>query len=230
MQISNLTLEILKNFSAINPIFTFDGDGTILRTQSPLKDLVAFVEVEEQFPEFHIYDMRSFLSTVGLVGDGANFEFGQTDVRITSQTGKKKAVYAFCSKDLVEPPKKTVNTPVPDLVVDLTKDIISGIINAARTVGVTEITFKPAGPNTVLLCATAAKNEGNPNTFSVEVEAERTPTDDKSYVFKIESFKFIPANYTVSISSVKARGIAEFKTVLGNGKTLRYWTSAAVAA
>lgn len=226
MQISSLTIEILKNFSTINPIFTFDGEGNVLRTQSPLKDVVAFVEVEEQFPEFHIYDMRSFLSTVSLVGDGANFEFGKTAVQISNQTDKKKATYAFCSKDLVDAPKKSANIPAPDLVVSLSKETITGILNAARTIGVTEIVFRPVGETSVLLCASAAKNEGNPNTFSVEVEAEQSPGEGKEYVFKVESFKFIPANYTVSISS---RGIAEFKTTLGNGKILRYWTPVVVS-
>jgi hypothetical protein len=226
MQISALTIEILKNFSAINPIFTFDGEGQVLRTQTPLKDLVAHCEIDEQLPEFHIYDLRSFLATVGLIGDSADFDFSSNAVKITSLTGKRKANYAFCSKDLVEAPKKSANIPPPDLVVEITKEQMTGILNAARTIGVGDIAFRTKGSDAVLLCAEAAKNDGNPNTFEIELEAQKSPGDGKSFSFKVENFRFVPATYTVSIS---LRGIAEFKTVLGNGKVLKYWTPVVVS-
>lgn len=226
MQISQLTIELLKNFSAINPIFTFDGDGNVLRTQTPLKDLIAHVEIDETLPEFHIYDLRSFLSTVSLIGENADFEFGPNSVKIASSSGKRKANYAFCSKDLVEAPKKSANIPAPDLIFEVTKENLAGIVNAAKTIGVDEIVIRTQDDDTILLCAEASKNEGNPNTVSIELDAQKTPGAGKSFSFKVESFRFVPATYTVSIS---LRGIAEFKTVLGNGKVLKYWTPVVVS-
>lgn len=226
MQISPLTIELLKNFSAINPIFTFDGTDQVLRTQTQLKDLIAHVEIDESLPEFHIYDLRSFLSTIALVGDNPDFEFTNDAVKLTSTSGKRKATYAFCSKDLVDVPKKSANIPPGDLVVELTKENLTSILNAARTMSVGEIVFQTGADDSVFLQASAAKSEGNPNTFSLELEATKSPGAGKSFTFKVESFRFIPATYTVSIS---LKGIAEFKTVLGNGKVLKYWTPVVVS-
>lgn len=224
MQISGLTLEILKNFSAINPIFSFDGDGNVIRTKSAGGEIVAFCEIEESLPEMYIYDLRAFLQTISLVGENASFEFNPNGVVINSQVGKRKANFAFCAKELVVPVKKTANIPPADVVVEISKETMNGILTAARTIGVSEIVVRQNG-STLLLCAEAAKNEGNSNSFSIELDAVTTPGNSKSFSFKVDSFKFISAAYTLSISD---KGIAEFKTVLGNGKALKYWTPVTV--
>lgn len=224
MQISPITIEILKNFSTINPIFSFDGEGNTIRCKSPTGEIVAFCEIEESLPEFYIYDLKSFLQTITLVGETPNFDFGSTAVEISNPTAKKKAHYSYCAKELVDPPKKTVNFPEADLILELSKDTMVSILNAARTIGVSSICIRQNGSN-VLLCAEADKGEGNNNRFSIELDTLKSPGTSDSFSFKVDSFRFIPAGYTLKISS---RGIAEFATQLGNGKILRYFTPVSV--
>ena len=66
MKLSKGTLDILKNFSNINPSITFK-EGQELSTLSIQKNILSRAVVEETFPRnFAIYDLQQFLSGVSL--------------------------------------------------------------------------------------------------------------------------------------------------------------------
>jgi len=75
MKISKETLEVLKNFSAINPNLVI-SEGNKLSTIAEAKNIMASTEVSETFPkEVGIYDLNEFLSAHSLIED-ADLEFG----------------------------------------------------------------------------------------------------------------------------------------------------------
>ena len=66
MKLSEKTFNLLKNFSSINQSILFK-EGKSLRTMSVMKNILAEVEVEEDFPkDFAIYDLVQFLNNVSL--------------------------------------------------------------------------------------------------------------------------------------------------------------------
>ena len=66
MKLSDSTLSVLKNFSTINQSILFK-QGKRLRTISVMKNILAEVTVEEEFPkDFGIYDLNQFLNGMGL--------------------------------------------------------------------------------------------------------------------------------------------------------------------
>ena len=66
MKLSDSTVNILKNFSNINQSLLFK-EGKKLRTISVMKNILAEVEVTEDFPkDFGIYDLNQFLNGLSL--------------------------------------------------------------------------------------------------------------------------------------------------------------------
>ena len=67
MQLSNDTVEVLKNFSTINPNLVIEP-GQKVKTISESKTVMASAEIVEDFPEqVGIYDLNEFLSVLNLV-------------------------------------------------------------------------------------------------------------------------------------------------------------------
>jgi len=66
MQISNQTIEVLKNFAMINPSIAFQS-GNVLQTVATNKTIMAKAELADSFPSAGaIYDLSRFLGVVSL--------------------------------------------------------------------------------------------------------------------------------------------------------------------
>ena len=66
MEVSDTTLNVLKNFATINPSLLFPA-GDKLATLSPKKNIMAKAKIEESIPKrFAIYDLNQFLGVVSL--------------------------------------------------------------------------------------------------------------------------------------------------------------------
>ena len=88
MKISNDTLEILKNFASINSNILVK-EGNTLTTISPIKNVMATVNVSETFnTEFGIWDLNKFLGTVSLF-EAPEFLFEEKSVTINSQKNNR---------------------------------------------------------------------------------------------------------------------------------------------
>jgi len=75
MKLSENTVEVLKNFSTINPSLSF-RQGNVLRTVSPQKNILASSVVEETFPvDFAIYELNQFLGLNSIFENG-DISFG----------------------------------------------------------------------------------------------------------------------------------------------------------
>ena len=69
MKISSETLNILKSYTTINPSIYVEP-GSIIKTISPQKTIVASAEVDDVFDSnFGIYDLNQFLSVTTLFED-----------------------------------------------------------------------------------------------------------------------------------------------------------------
>ena len=79
MKISKETIEVLKNFSAINPNLVIK-EGNNLSTIADAKNIMASVVVKESFDsEVGIYDLNEFLSALNLIDD-PDLNFGENSV------------------------------------------------------------------------------------------------------------------------------------------------------
>ena len=99
MNVSNETIEVLKNFAGINPNIVI-SPGQKLKTISEAKNIMAEADITEDFPvEFGIYDLHEFLSVINLV-DTPVLNFGDSSVRITD--GRLNVNYFYSEKDILQ--------------------------------------------------------------------------------------------------------------------------------
>ena len=69
MKLDTKTVNVLKNFSTINPSILFK-EGCILDTMAPNKGIIAKAVVPSNFPKrFAIYNLSKFLGCMSLIND-----------------------------------------------------------------------------------------------------------------------------------------------------------------
>lgn len=215
MKLSGDTINVLKNFGAINQGILFKK-GNILRTISSQKNVLAQVKVSEEFPEeFGVYDLNNFLSVVSLHKDDTTFEFDDKHVLIVGKSGRSKIKYRFCDKtQIVVAPDKELEVPNPEITFHLSNDDLEWVLRAANVLSSPQIAVESDGSkiNIVTLDTT---NDAS-HTDSLEI-GDGNGSKYKM-IFRTENIsKLMQGSYDVSISS---KGISHFR----NGeKELQYW-------
>lgn len=215
MRISDNTMNVLKNFSTINPSLAFKAGNTI-RTVSEQKNILAQAVVEENFPvDFAIYELNQFLGLASLF-ENADYAFGEMDVTIRDENNKSRSRYTYTDSSMVtSPPEKNIDMPNPDISFTASADDLKAVVSAANQLGLPEVVVR-GGATGISLVATDTKNPTS-NEYSRDVAPQNGATFDM--VFKTENLKFIPGDYEVKISKA---GISHFRNTSGH---IEYWVA-----
>ena len=81
MKLSKETIEVLKNYGAINQGMYF-RQGKFLKTVNSHKNILTSAQIDEEIPvNFGVYDINNFLSVISL-DETPEFEFSSNDVKI----------------------------------------------------------------------------------------------------------------------------------------------------
>jgi hypothetical protein len=211
MKLSDVTFDVLKNFSTINQSLAFKA-GNVIRTVSPQKNILAQATVSESFPkDFAIYELNQFLGLVSLFDD-ADLEFDTNNMVIAEGTAKANYTYADPSMITAQPPEKNIELPSVEVQFKMTKEDYRKVQNGANQLQLPEVVVR--GRNGIVeLVATDTKNPTS-NEFSRSVGENGA---DFQFIFKTENLKFLQMDYDVEISS---KGIAHFK-----GEGVEYWVA-----
>ena len=103
MNISENTMQILKNYSSINPNF-IARKGNTITTISEAKNILSSCSVEEEFEQdVGIYDLNEFLSVLSLV-EQPKLLMEEKWVMISDQTGRSKIKYFFTDPEMLTSP------------------------------------------------------------------------------------------------------------------------------
>jgi hypothetical protein len=202
MKLSETTLNILKNFSAINQSIKITG-GTTISTIAPTKTVLAKAEVPDLFDRpFCIYDLNRFLSILSMFED-PEITLDTTSLIISDAktgNGLQKVTYRYCDeKVIVAAPANDVNFPKPDVSFTLTQKDIAKVNKAAGVLQLPEIAIVGEEGN-LYLRSVNSKDAGS-DAFNVLVGESDT---DFVATFKPEYFsKLIAGDYEVEVSSKK---------------------------
>lgn len=214
MKLSKHTLNMLKNFSDINMSIEIKK-GSVLRTVSVQKNILAQAELEDEFPkDFAIYELNRFLGAVSLFDD-PELEFNAKSVNIG--TTKHSADYVYCDPSMiVTPPENNINFPDPEVKFTLTQESLSQVMRASNVLGTPEIAIEGGPhPNDSIRIKALDVNNDSTDTFQVVLDEKSGHTF--RFVFKTENMKMVSGNYDVEISS---KGISHFSL---QGTKLQYW-------
>lgn len=209
MNLSESTIQVLRNFSSINPSIQF-REGDVLKTISPTKTIVAKAKLDDHIDStFAIYNLSRFLGVVSMF-DSPTYVLEEKKVTISS-AGGSRVQYTFADPStIVVPPDRELDIGEPDVVFDLAQEKFVEIMKAAGVLSLPD--FVIAGEDgQIILRVTDTKNKGS-DKYDIVVGST-----DKVFnaVFRLENMKILPHDYTVSISS---KGISNFKT-----DDLEYW-------
>lgn len=197
MKISKETLDVLKNFSAINPNLVLK-EGNKISTIAEAKNIMAAVEVTETFPkEVGIYDLNEFLSALSLIDD-PTFEFGDDAVQIKSSSGS--LTYRYADTSVLTSPQKEVTMPPSEVSIRLTADDIAQIRKAGGALGHSVFSITRDNDDVIQL-QVKDPNNSSANVYSREIHNGVVEGSTFDLQFLISNLKLIPGDYDINISS-----------------------------
>lgn len=211
MQIDVDTLNILKNFSKINPSIVIQ-EGNVLKTISPTKTIMAKAKIKTEFPKrFAIYELDRFLANLSMFESSPNFEFNERHVDLVDSKRRSKLKYVYADENTVtKAPDKEISLPTVDVKFTLKDDDLKAVEKVGGINALPEIVIAGDGEKVYIQAADTKNPTGT--MFSVDIGET-----DKTFraIFKAENIKIIPGDYDVSISS---KGISHFV-----GKEVEYY-------
>lgn len=198
MQLSDDTVNVLKNFSGINQNIMI-RQGNTLKTISEAHNILAHAHVAEEFPQdFGIYDLNEFIGVMGLV-DSPNLEFNNDFVKVGDASGRSNVKYYFSSPDTLTTPNKDITMPSSEVKFTLDGDTLNKLKSAASALGHNEVSIKPN--NGVLTLYVIDNENSTSNAYQIDIDGEYDEGANFNFVVNIGNLKIIPGDYEVQIST-----------------------------
>lgn len=200
MKLSNETVNLLKNYSTINPSVLFK-QGNTLSTISPTRTVFAKAEIKEEVPQqFAIAELNKFLGVLSMFRD-PELKFHDNYLEVCSETKKVRYTYAELSA-IITPPEKELKFPDPEVEFDLKSDDLSAVIKALSVLSLPELAITGNG-NEVEIQAISSKNS------TADSYSQAVAKTDKKFraILKTENLKLLNKDYKVSV----AKNIVKFE-------------------
>jgi hypothetical protein len=194
MKLSENTINLLKNYAAINPMILVK-EGNVLSTISPSRSILAKATVEESFPQqFAIYELPRFLGVLSLFKE-PDIEFGEKQLRIVS--GRQSVNYTYADPStIISPPNKEIVFPGAEVEFEVSQQDLQRLVRATGVLQLKSVAVIGDGEK-IFIAAASAKNP-TADHFSIEVGE----TDKRFEIFYSADniIKLISADYNVKIS------------------------------
>ncbi|AFD02994.1 gp45 sliding clamp DNA polymerase accessory protein [Synechococcus phage metaG-MbCM1] len=198
------TIEVLKNFCAINKSIVIKPGNTI-STLSINKNILAIAEVQEQFEsEISIYDLGLFVNGLSLFDQPKIDTNSKSFVVVSDEVGRSKTRFFYADPEIItQAPEEEIKLPDMDVHFHLDSETHKQLNKAAAIYQLPDLCLFGDGEE-MNLCVTDKKNETS-NNFSVKVGN----TDQTfCYCFRVENLKLLAGAYDVSVSS---KNVAKFQ-------------------
>ena len=216
MKLSENTLEVLKNYAAINPGLFFKK-GNLLRTVSKEKTVLAEATIDETMPvDFGIHELTQLLSILSLHKDSPELSIDGNNLVITGIEGRSKITYRCCDESNIKmPPSKNIVVPSEDATFLLSQTDMEWALKCASVLGCPNIAVVGQGGFLSLQLLDGANDSSHTDTLKVETHTG----PDCFFMFKTENWKMLPGTYKVTISS---KGVAHFENT---ARKIQYWVA-----
>jgi hypothetical protein len=213
MKLTKKTLDVLKNFSTINSNFYAAG-GPLIKTISPMQNILAESVIDQELPEFGIYDLSEFLSVLSLYEDpDLQFSADWVDISWPSKSGTSVRFH-FASKRILTISDKSIDISDFTVSVDLPKTLLADTIRSGAVLQLSDIVLKSDGNRTTF--GIVDKKDGNKNTHLTSIPDAPESVPYEIY-FKRENLKMVADNYVLSVSP---QGISKFTS-----DNIVYWVA-----
>lgn len=193
MQLSKVTVEILKNMATINPGIVI-RPGNQLATMNIMKSVFVSATVPDEFPvEFAIYDLNELLTSIQAF-ETPDIEF--FDDHMVIRGNGDEVEYRFSQASvIVSPGEKKIVLPSSDKEFKLSKVHLDRINKFSSIHKLKELKIDCD-------CITLMNRNGSGNKYKIKVDINCDEGTVPSYM-KVENLNFIPVDYDVAISNKK---------------------------
>lgn len=193
MKFSDNTINVLKNFAAINSGVILKS-GNFQRTISPEKSILVEAKLEDDLPvDFGIYDLNQFLANVVTLNN-PDIVFSNESVKMDD--GSFQLNYYSCAQNLiVSPPDKKLVMDGVDVDFELTKDSAKKLLQLASLNNLPNLSV--IGKDGDLLLQVHERSNDTSNYASTKLGES---SKDFIATFKTDNLKIIPDDYNVKIS------------------------------
>lgn len=214
MQLTDTTINVLRNYASINPNIVFN-EGSTLKTISVARNVLSTTELHEAFPQkFGIYDLNEFLNVINLV-DEPRLKFEKDYVLVTDKSGRSAIKYHFSDPEMLTSPGNVINMPEAEVKFTLDSATLDKVKKAASALGHDEISISPT--QGAIRISVVDSEDATSNTFSIDVEGEYPEEVDFNFILNVNNIKVVSEDYDVEISS---KLISHFK---GKQSTIEYF-------
>ena len=93
---------------------------------------------------------QSFLQLLSLLGNDAEFDFGEKSVTISGNGASATYNYADASM-IISPPEKDISMPNPEIVFDLSTDLLAKLQKASSVLSLPDLVLESDG-NGYFIC------------------------------------------------------------------------------
>jgi len=198
MQLSETTLQLLKNYAAINSNIVINP-GNKIKTISEAKNILASADVAEQFPQqLGIYDLNEFLGVLSLV-DKPTLKFDQDYIIVSDSSGRSNIKYFLSDPEMLTTSARDIDLPTCEVTFTLDAATLQRVKRAAATLGHPSMAIQPDSGSIKL--SIVDPDNATSNVFSISVDGSYEDGVDFTFYVNIENFKMIPGDYNVKISS-----------------------------
>jgi hypothetical protein len=196
IKLSNPTLDVLKNFAAINSNLVVRA-GQPLATISEAKNIMALATISESFEtDFGIYDLNEFISMFSLMTEP---ELDFSPGAVVFKSGRTSASYRFADENILTSPKNKITMPSTDLTVTISAEVLGQVRKAAGVLGHSIVSI--GGNDGVVTLSVVDPKNSSSNTFSVILDDANAQTSTFDLQFLIANLKVLAGDYEVNISS-----------------------------
>jgi len=228
IELSEGTVEVLRKLYDVDQSIRIDHqqteDGsTVLRTKSYNNTTMAKVKIEEQFPrDINIYDLREFISVLGIVEDPVLNLENDNYIIIHSKDNRQKLRYLEANPDLIASYiNKDPMMQSEDEVIEVSEQKFKSVMTAAQALRFEYVGFV-AKEGKVFLTS-FNRNEGSGqenNAYSIELE-ESDKEFKLLYKMNLQNISILGGEGSLTFFLDGQRKISKIETE--TGKT--FWIS-----
>jgi hypothetical protein len=194
MKLTNNTVNILKNFSSINPSI-YIRKGNKLRTIAMSGNIAATATISENFDtSFAIYDLNQFLNGIKLY-DTPELDFSKDNCIVIKQQNHK-ITYRLTDPSLIcSAEDRDIKLPSMDICFLMDNSHFEKLLKASSVFSLPD--FSVIGEDGEITLRVRQKENSSSNEVSITVGKTN---EEFCLNFKAENLKIIPGNYEVIIS------------------------------
>ena len=198
MQLSDTTLDILRNYSAINQNLLIEP-GNVIKTVNESRTILSTATIAESFPkEIGIYDLNEFIGAMSLV-QNPTLDFKDEYITLSDESGRASVKYFTAAKETLTKQQKTLSMPEADVKFKLDNDTFNKLKKAASTLGHKELSI--TAKDGVLSLSVVENQNATSNAFSIDIDGEFKQDAVFNFIIDISNLKLLPGDYDVEISS-----------------------------